>query len=77
MILQSLIFAGLIFAGEKHDYNRHDQHKHHPRYDHEWTERHKVLENQERIIRELRKQREEGYDRWRGRNRDSETERGR
>lgn len=64
MILQSLIFAGLILVGDKHDRDHHDHEKYHPHYDHEWTERHRALENQEEIIREIRKKREDERERW-------------
>ena len=66
-----LVFTltSLILIGDKHDHYK--EHKHRPPYNHEWVERQKIRENQEVIIQELRKQREDQRD-WR--NRDLEGE---
>lgn len=72
MILHSILLAGLIFTGEKHDRDHHEEHKHRPPYNHEWVERQKIKENQEQIIQELRRQREDQRDHWRNRNLEGE-----
>lgn len=62
MIL-TFTLASLILIGDKHD---HKEHKHRPPYSHEWVERQRIRENQEIIIQELRKRREDQRD-WRSR----------
>ena len=68
-----LTLASLILVGDKHDH--HKEHKHRPPYNHEWVEQRKIRENQEIIIQELRKQREDQRGRWRGNDKGKNDER--